>query len=104
MRYVCVVVAFLSLAAPACAQTKAPKQQPKLEILTGQGDFYWVVETAPDGSRKGGWVNAQVALERIDRSALKPLPTLPTPEEPQNAASVNERLLKLEQALAAGPR
>jgi hypothetical protein len=64
----------LGVAATAAAQTSPAPQQSKLEILTRQGDYYWVVETAPDGSRKGGWVNVQVPLDRIDRNALQPIP------------------------------
>jgi len=109
MRSVCLVVGLLVVAAPGFAQTSVQKQsstqQPKLEIVTRQGDFYWVVETEPDGSRKGGWVSAQVPLERIDRTALKALPAVPSgPEEPPNAAIVNERLNRIEQALAVNQR
>lgn len=95
----------LGIATTAAAQTSPAPQQPRLEILTRQGDFYWVVETAPDGSRKGGWVNVQVPLDRIDRGALKPIPALPplpgTPQGPPDADSVNERLARIEQALAS---
>src|SRR5262245_25236906 len=55
---------------PTAAQTGSPK----LEIGTRQGDYYWVVETYPDGARRGGWVSIAVPLNAIDRSALKPLP------------------------------
>jgi len=109
MRSVCLVVGLLVVAAPGFAQTSAQRQsstpQPKLEIVSRQGDFYWVVETESDGSRKGGWVSAEVPLERIDRSALKPLPALASvPEEAVNAATVNERLSRIERALAASER
>lgn len=108
MRSVCLVAALFAVAAPSFAQTSAQKQpsaQPKLEIVTRQGDFYWVVETDSDGSRKGGWINAQVSLDRIDRTALKPIPALPSaPDEPANAVSVNARLSRIEQALAVSQR
>ncbi len=96
----------LGIASTAAGQTGPTPQQPKLEILTRQGDFYWVVETAADGSRKGGWVNAQVRRGRIDRNALQPIPALPPAPTAQqgspDAANVNERLARVEQALAAG--
>lgn len=95
----------LSFCIALLTATTAAAQQPRLEILTRQGDFYWVVETAPDGSRKGGWVNVSVPLDRIDRTAFKPLPALPplpTAQGSPDAASVNERLARIEQALAAG--
>ena len=89
------------------AQTAEQSAQPRLEVLSHQGDYYWVVETAPDGSRKGGWVSAQVPLDRIDRNALKPIAALPPlPNAPQgssDAAGVNERLARIEQALTAAP-
>jgi hypothetical protein len=71
----CVV---LGLATTVAAQTP-PAPQPTLEIQGRQGEYYWVVETAPDGSRRGGWVSASVPLDRIDRSALQPIPALPAP-------------------------
>ena len=67
----------LTCAGLASAQTN-PASQPRLEILGRQGDYYWVVETAPDGSRKGGWVNAQV-IDSINRSALRAIPAQPAP-------------------------
>ena len=71
----CVV---LGTSAPAIAQPQAT-----LEVQGRQGDYYWVVETAVDGSRKGGWVSAQVPLDGIDRNALRPIPSTgpvqPTP-------------------------
>jgi hypothetical protein len=94
----------LATASATIAQTP----QLKLEILGRLGDLYWVVETAADGSRRGGWVNAQVPLDRIDRSTFNPIPALPAahaiaPLGPQpDAASVNQRLERIEQALAAG--
>lgn len=108
MRSVFFIVALVVVAAPGFAQTSAQRQpsaQPKLEVVTRQGDFYWVVETESDGSRKGGWVSAQVPLDRIDRTALKPIPALPiAPEEPSNTPDVNERLSRIEQALAVSQR
>lgn len=103
-----IFVLTVSCAASASAQTTPLAPQPKLEILTRQGDYYWVVETAPDGSRRGGWVNAQVPLDRIDRNALTPIPALPAPvtnspvQGPPEAASLDERVARIERALAAG--
>lgn len=75
----CVV---LGISAPATAQPQAT-----LEVLDRQGDYYWVVETAVDGSRKGGWVSAQVPLDGIDRNALRPIPsTGPVQAAPPPAA------------------
>jgi hypothetical protein len=65
-------LAGLGIASTAAAQSNST--QSKLEVLSRQGDYYWIVETAPDGSRKGGWVNVQVPLDRIDRNALQPIP------------------------------
>lgn len=107
MRSACLVVGLLMIATPGFAQTPVPSQestqQPKLEIVTRRGDFSWVVETAPDGSRRGAWVNAQVPLDRIDRAMLKPLSALPNAPE-ANAAKVNERVSRIEQASAAKQR
>ncbi len=58
------------------ATTAAAQSQPnKLEVLGRQGDYYWVVETAQDGSRKGGWVAAQI-IDVINRNALQAIPPL----------------------------
>ncbi len=75
----CVVLASVSTAA---AQTA----QPRLEILSRQGAYYWVVATAADGSRKGGWVPAQV-IETISRSDMSPIPA-----QPASAAAVMSAL------------
>jgi hypothetical protein len=97
----CIVLATASVAI-------AQPSQPKLEIVSRQGDLYWIVETAADGSRRGGWVNAQVSLDRIDRSTFNPIPALAaTPAnllqaQQPDSASVNERIARIEQALAAG--
>jgi hypothetical protein len=98
----CVVVG--TATAAAASQTPTASQPPRLEILTRQGDFYWVVETAPDGSRKGGWVNVSVPLDRIDKSAFQPLPALPplpsaSQRQQPDTDRVNERLARIEQAL-----
>ncbi len=88
----------------ASAQTGSPR----LEIGTRQGDYYWVVETSPDGSRRGGWVNIAVPLNAIDRNALKPLPPVAPSTEtavqappPPASTNLDERLMRLEQTLAA---
>ena len=106
----CVLVCALLTATVAAAQS------PKLEIGTRVGDAYWVVETAADGSRRGGWVDVRVPLDRIDRSAFKPLPAgpppAPTPAPPQAsteaptqsapvAVNVSERSPRTEPAPAA---
>src|SRR5262245_32002069 len=91
------------------ATTAAAQSQSKLEIGSRQGSYYWVVETSPDGSRKGGWVPVNVPIDAIDRNSLKPLPSVsalaavekPT-EAPPAAPTLDERLAKIEQALAAG--
>ena len=84
------------------ATTTAAQSQPRLEIGTRQGNYYWVVETAADGTRKGGWVPANVPLDAIDRNALKPLPPVsavspaegPLPAPPEAPPSIEERLAK----------
>lgn len=70
----CVV---LTLIVPAAAQTPAaaPSTQTQLEIAGEYRGYYWVVETATDGSRRGGWVSKETPLDRVDRRALQPLPS-----------------------------
>jgi hypothetical protein len=46
----------------------------KIEIEGRQGGYNWVVETAADGSRRGGWVPISIPLENVDRGLLKSLP------------------------------
>ena len=98
MRVTAFVVALL-VATSAAAQT-----QPKLEIGTRQGNYYWVVETAADGSRRGGWVSVNVPLDAIDRSTFKPLPaesvSVEPPQAPPVPPTIDERLARIEQALA----
>jgi hypothetical protein len=99
----------LGLASTVAAQTIPV--QPTLEIQGRQGGYYWVVETAPNGTRRGGWVSAQVPLDHLDRSALQPIPALPAPPASpvpvsSEAANLNDRLARIERALtalAAGP-
>jgi hypothetical protein len=91
--------AVLFLATTAAAQTA-----PRLEVGTRQGNYYWIVETSADGSRRGGWVPVNVPLDAIDRSALKPLPSvsaLPPADRPA-PTSIDDRLARLEQAVASG--
>ena len=111
MRSICsvllMVITSIIISVPAAsAQTGTPK----LEIGIKQGDYYWVVETSPDGSRRGGWVSVNVPLSLIDRTTLKPLPPASPvveaslqPAPPPSAAptTVDERLSRIEQALAA---
>jgi hypothetical protein len=105
-------VALLTTVASLIASVPSASAQtglPKLEIGTRQGDYYWVVETSPDGLRRGGWVNIAVPLHAIDRNALKPLPPLGPPSTatsvqappPVESTTLDERLMRLEQALAA---
>jgi hypothetical protein len=89
------------------ATTAAAQSQPRLEIGNRQGNYYWVVETAPDGSRRGGWVSVSVPIDAIDRKALKPLPSVSplaaveTPTQaPPTPPSIDERLARIEQSLA----
>src|SRR5687767_3480420 len=69
----CVV---LMTASSALAQTAADAQssQPTLEIQGEYGGHYWIVETAPDGSRRGAWISKQTPLDRVDRRVLQPIP------------------------------
>jgi hypothetical protein len=89
--------------------TIAAAQQPAMEIGIRQGDYYWVVETAPDGSRRGGWVSVNVPVGAIDRNTLKPLPPASaigkavTPQAaPPAPPTIDERLARIEQAIAGG--
>ena len=91
------------------ATTAAAQSQPTLQIGTRQGNYYWVVETAADGSRRGGWVPVSVPLDAIDRNALQTLPpvsALSPAERPQQAPpappTLDERLTRIEQALSNG--
>jgi len=64
---------FCLMVVTASVATAQTPPQPQLEVLSRQGDYYWVVEIAADGSRKGGWINAQV-IDRISRSEMRPIP------------------------------
>ncbi len=73
-------------AAPAAAQNAPPTPLPPappftLEILTRQGDFYWVVRTDPTGARVGGWMSAATI-----ESALRPIPPADAPVSPSATA------------------
>jgi len=94
-------------AAMLLTTTAAAQTQPRLEIGTRQGNYYWVVETSADGSRRGGWVPTNVPLDAIDRNSLKALPSasaIAASERPATPApsSVDDRLARLEQALTSG--
>lgn len=84
----CVV---LMTASSALAETAADAQssQPTLEIQGEYGGHYWIVETAPDGSRRGAWISKQTPLDRVDRSTLEPIPRQNTqqPTTPQQSPS-----------------
>ncbi len=71
-RYLTFCVIALT-ASTATAQTA----QPKLEVLGRQGAYYWVVETAQDGSRTGGWVNAEALDSIVSRGNLNSIPRQP---------------------------
>ena len=94
------------------ATTAVAQSQSKLEIGTRQGNYYWVVETAADGTRRGGWVAVNVPLDAIDRNALRPLPPVATisapaertPQLPPAPLTIDERLARIEQALATGEK
>ena len=90
------------------ATMAAAQSQPTLQIGTRQGNYYWVVETSADGSRRGGWVPVNVPLDAIERSELKPLPPASAlssaeraPQPPAAPPTLDERLARIEQALAA---
>ena len=67
----------------------APTSPTRLEIAGDYNGHYWIVETAADGSRRGGWISKQTPLDRIDRSTLLPIPPLQThqPITPPTAMS-----------------
>src|SRR5687768_18618981 len=66
-----VLIAVSSLSAQTAADAQS---QPTLEIQGEYGGHYWIVETAPDGSRRGAWISKQTSLDRVDRSRLEPIP------------------------------
>ena len=68
------VVLMTASSAVAQAAADAQSSQPTLEIQGEYGGHYWIVETAPDGSRRGAWISKQTPLDRVDRSALQPIP------------------------------
>jgi hypothetical protein len=95
--------AVLLFATTVAAQTS----QPRLEVGTRQGNYYWIVETSSDGSRRGGWVPVNVPIDAIDRAALKPLPpvaALSPADRPSSVpaapTSIDDRLARIEAALA----
>jgi hypothetical protein len=92
------------------ATMAAAQSQPALQIGIRQGSYYWVIETALDGTRRGGWVPVNVPLDSIDRNALKPLPPASAPSQaealppaPSSPPSIDERLARIEQALTTSP-
>ena len=109
MRSVCyVLLTTVATSVISIASVSAQTGSSKLEIGTKQGDYYWVVETSPDGSRRGGWVNVAVPINAIDRSALKPLPpaapiveTSVQPPPPPTSSNGDERMSRTEQNAAA---
>lgn len=107
-----VMLATMSLAvSSADAQTAATAQasQTRLEIAGEYSGHYWIVETATDGSRRGGWVSKQTPLDRIDRNTLQPIPRQrleqpPTPLQSPETGNLEDRLTRIERALAATPQ
>jgi hypothetical protein len=82
----------LMTASSAWAQTAADAQssQPALEIQGEYGGHYWIVETAPDGSRRGAWISKQIPLDRVDRKTLEPIPRQNTQQQtPQQQSPVS---------------
>ena len=67
-------LAIVGFAGEAAAQAPPPR----LEVLTRQGDYYWVVTYDADGTRRGGWVSAQL-IDGIDTRAFRPVPAAPPP-------------------------
>ncbi|MEX2663821.1 MAG: hypothetical protein WD227_17950 [Vicinamibacterales bacterium] len=69
--------------APVLAQTTSnlpTAQQPRLEIVSQVGEYYWVVATYSDGSRRGGWIPRSI-VQQINSHELRPIPSAP-PEPP----------------------
>jgi hypothetical protein len=64
--------------ASAQAAADAQSSQPTLEIQGEYGGHYWIVETAPDGTRRAAWISKQTPLDRVDRSTLEPIPSQTT--------------------------
>jgi hypothetical protein len=92
------------------ATTAIAQSQSTLEVGIRQGNYYWVVETAADGTRRGGWVAVDVPLNAIDRNTLKPLPPVSSGFETETQApvapappTVDERLPGIEHTPATTP-
>jgi hypothetical protein len=62
----------------------AQTARPRIEIQSRMGDFYWVVATAADGSRRGAWVAAQI-IDSINVNTFTALPA-EAPSSPQLAS------------------
>lgn len=107
--------AVLAAASSAMAQTPAAvtaqSASARLEIAGEYQGHYWIVETSADGSRRGGWVSKQTPLDRIDRTTLQPIQPLRTQQPtaaalpplspaPSPTGSMDDRLARIEQALA----
>jgi hypothetical protein len=107
-----VFVVIFAAVSSAAAQTAAAAPQPPLEIAGENAGYFWIVETAANGSRRGGWVSKQTPLDRIDRSILRPIPPLPMQQTTQappplpvsspspETGNIDDRLARIEQALA----
>lgn len=97
VRAIALSVALLS------ATAAAAQSQTTLQVGLRLGNYYWVVETAADGTRRGGWIPVNLPLDSIDRSELKPLPPLSalSPAEQALAGSQSVTAQQLDQRQSA---
>jgi hypothetical protein len=94
-----VVLTIAPLSTGLAQTSNATLAQPKLEVFAKQGDYYWVVATDPDGTRRGGWISAHV-IESINTQALvSSVPgsqtltnPLPVPGQSAKTATTSQRV------------
>jgi hypothetical protein len=81
--FILAVAVTVVFSAPVLAQTTSnlpTAQQPRLEVVSQVGDYYWVVATYSDGSRRGGWIPRSI-IQQINSQELRPIPSAP-PDPP----------------------
>src|SRR5918994_1086186 len=91
--------------ASAQAAADAQSSQPTLEIQGEYGGHYWIVETAPDGTRRAAWISKQTPIDRVDRSTLEPIPSQTTQQprmlQPSLQSASSPQVARPQQTLTA---